>query len=63
VAGTEYGRLNTGGSITRGNNGNGVLPTLTGKNVGNKNIAPNERKYNTCGLWSVRIVSASALAA
>jgi len=43
VAGTEYARLNTGGSITRGNSGNGALPTLDGKNVGNKNIAPNDR--------------------
>jgi hypothetical protein len=43
VAGAEYARLNTGGSITRGNSGNGALPTLNGENVGNKDIAPNER--------------------
>jgi hypothetical protein len=41
VVGAEYARLNTGGSITRGNSGNGALPTLDGKNVGNKKIAPN----------------------
>jgi hypothetical protein len=39
VVGAEYARLNTGGSITRGNSGNGALPTLDGKNVGNKKIA------------------------
>jgi hypothetical protein len=27
VAGPEYARLNTGVSITRGNSGNGALPT------------------------------------
>ena len=43
VAGAEYARLNTGGSIIRGNSGNGALPTLNGKNVGNKNVAPNDR--------------------
>ncbi len=43
VVGAEYARLNTGGSITRGNSGNGALPTLDGKNVRNKNIAPNDR--------------------
>jgi hypothetical protein len=43
VAGAEYARLNTGGSITRGNSGNGALPTLNGKKVRNKNIAPNDR--------------------
>jgi hypothetical protein len=43
VAGTEYGRLNTGGIITPGNSGNGALPTLNGESVGNKNIAPNDR--------------------
>ena len=42
VAGAEYGRLHTGGSIMRGNSGNGALPTLNGESVGNKNIAPNE---------------------
>ena len=41
MVGAEYARLNTGGSITRGNSGNGALPTLDGKNVGNKKIAPN----------------------
>ena len=44
-AGAEYARLNTGGSITRGNSGNGALLTLTGKNVGNENIAPNDRAF------------------
>jgi hypothetical protein len=43
VAGGEYARLNTGGSITRGNSGNGALPTLNGKKAGNKNIAQNDR--------------------
>jgi len=43
VAGPEYARLNTGGSIIRGNSGNGALPILNGKNVGNKNVAPNDR--------------------
>jgi hypothetical protein len=43
VVGPEYARLNTGGSIIRGNSGNGALPTLNGKNVGNKNVAPNDR--------------------
>ena len=43
VAGAEYARLNTGGSIIRGNSGNGALPILSGKNVGNKNVAPNDR--------------------
>ena len=42
VAGAEYARLNTGGSIIRGNSGNGALPTLNGKNGGNKNIAAND---------------------
>jgi hypothetical protein len=28
VAGPEFARLNTGVSITRGNSGNGALPTL-----------------------------------
>ena len=41
MVGAEYARLNTGGSITRGNSGNGALPTLDGKNVGNKKIAAN----------------------
>jgi len=45
VAGAEYARLNTGGSIIRGNSGNGALPTLNGKNVGNKNVAPNDRAF------------------
>jgi len=43
VAAAEYARLNTGGSITPGNSENGALLTLNGKNVGNKNIAPNDR--------------------
>jgi hypothetical protein len=43
VAGAEYARLNTGGSIIRGNSGNGALPTLNGENVGNKDIVPNDR--------------------
>jgi len=38
VAAPEYALLNTGESITRGNSGNGVLPTLKRKNVGDKNI-------------------------
>ena len=41
----QYARLNTGGSIIRGNSGNGALPTLNGKNVGNKNVAPNDRAF------------------
>jgi hypothetical protein len=43
VAGAEYARLNTGGSIIRANSGNGALPTLNGENVGNKDIVPNDR--------------------
>jgi hypothetical protein len=42
VAGAEYAPRNTGGSIIRGNSGNGALPTLNGESVGNKNIAPND---------------------
>jgi hypothetical protein len=43
VAGPEYARLHTGGSITGGNSGNGVLPALNGEKVGNKNVALNDR--------------------
>jgi len=36
VAGLEYARLNTGVSITRGNSGNGALPTPDQKQNGKK---------------------------
>jgi hypothetical protein len=43
VVGHGCAQPNTGASITRANSGNGVLRTLNGKNVGNKNVAPNDR--------------------
>jgi hypothetical protein len=35
VAGPEFARLNTGVSITRGNSGNGALPTRGSEEAGN----------------------------
>jgi hypothetical protein len=35
VVGPEYARLNTGVSITRGNSGNGALPTRGSEEAGN----------------------------
>jgi hypothetical protein len=39
VADPEYARLNTGVSITRGNSGNGALPTPGSAQAENKNNA------------------------
>ena len=36
MADPEYARLNTGVSITRGNSGNGALPTRGSEQAGNK---------------------------
>ena len=36
MVGPEYARLNTGVSITRGNSGNGALPTRGREEVENK---------------------------
>jgi hypothetical protein len=60
VVGTEYARLNTGGSIMRGNSGNGVLPTLNGEKIGDKNIAPNDRPSCYRSLLRTCPVSAEA---
>jgi hypothetical protein len=46
VAGPEYARLNTGASITRGNSGNGALPT--------RDSEQSEDKDNTGQITDVR---------